>query len=497
MRNIHISNKYHIYEAECSPVSLSLDVDGCSTMAKYGGRREWQRWQRWQRWLWSLLLLLGLWLYAKHIYSPFKSLVSPKLHPRISVILPVYNAMPLLQETLKSVENQLFHDFELIIVDDGSTDSSAQFIDQWANQLHNLIRLQIIRLPTNRGLPAVLNIGHMAAKGQFLTWISADNIYYPEFLTALEAVLTHRQDSCLVVADHEKISESGQLITIHTLREPPTQGILVKGNPGIAAFMYRQSCWEKAGRYREDLQGVEDWEMWSRLLHTSQMPSVYLPHVLMGYRIHSNRLTERIRKQREELHNLARATIWTHINGAQGLLQEPVASLWDNTVSGAQDLLAKYATKYAQLCNDEPTSSCFHVLKSTLSACMTLPQGQKTIRSLQCAINLLIVMEYANVDRRSDSGSSSPWIFSREERTEVHKYALFIFDTLPSSDAEQISNTLIQYLKNYNVKLSTTTASSLQLMDKWVKMHMSEQNKNISRLARQAYTESNYKLVMS
>jgi glycosyltransferase involved in cell wall biosynthesis len=112
--------------------------------------------------------------------------------PKISVILPVYNAQSYLRESIDSILNQSFQDFELIMINDGSTDSSLSIMESYTDQ-----RIRIIN-QTNAGLPVSLNRAIAQAQGQYLARQDADDICLPERLAKQFAYLdTHPQCALL------------------------------------------------------------------------------------------------------------------------------------------------------------------------------------------------------------------------------------------------------------------------------------------------------------
>ncbi len=96
---------------------------------------------------------------------------------RVSVIMPAYNRETYIRESIDSVLAQTFTDFELIVVDDGSTDTTAAIVDSYTDN-----RIRLIRQPENQGASVARNTGLDAARGQFITFLDSDDLYYPEFL---------------------------------------------------------------------------------------------------------------------------------------------------------------------------------------------------------------------------------------------------------------------------------------------------------------------------
>ncbi len=110
--------------------------------------------------------------------------------PTVSIVLPCYNGARFLAASLDSILAQTFTDWELIIVNDHSTDASPQIANQYAARDP---RIRVIHNETNLKLPASLNVGFGAARAPYLTWTSDDNMAKPDWLSTLvEYLNAHR-----------------------------------------------------------------------------------------------------------------------------------------------------------------------------------------------------------------------------------------------------------------------------------------------------------------
>ncbi|HEY7975548.1 MAG TPA: glycosyltransferase family 2 protein, partial [Ktedonobacterales bacterium] len=103
----------------------------------------------------------------------------PAQAPLISITLPVYNGARFLPESLASIVAQTYTNWELICVDDTSTDATPTVLAEWAARD---ARIHVIRHEVNKRLPGALNTGFAAARGELLTWTSDDNRYRPDAL---------------------------------------------------------------------------------------------------------------------------------------------------------------------------------------------------------------------------------------------------------------------------------------------------------------------------
>ena len=125
--------------------------------------------------------------------------------PRLSVILPVYNGSAFLAEAMESVLNQTFRDFELLVIDDASTDGSAAVAEQFGDP-----RVRVIRQEANRRLPATLNHGLDLARGEWVARMDADDICHPQRFARQVAFLEAHPDHGVVGSWSEDIDEYGK-----------------------------------------------------------------------------------------------------------------------------------------------------------------------------------------------------------------------------------------------------------------------------------------------
>lgn len=203
--------------------------------------------------------------------------------PRVSMVMPVHNGARWLADAIDSVLAQDFTDFELILVDDASRDASPAIMDEAAARDP---RVRLFRLDANVGLPAALNHGFAAARGELHSWTSDDNLLRPQMLTRLVAALDAQPDAHIVHADFTLIDEEG--VELGRSRVGPVERLLYGNNVG-ACFLYREGVTKALGGYDTELFGVEDYDFWLRAALRFQF--VALHEDLYIYRKHGGSLT--------------------------------------------------------------------------------------------------------------------------------------------------------------------------------------------------------------
>lgn len=213
------------------------------------------------------------------------------LNNKISVVLPVFNGEKFISNAINSILRQTHENFELIIVNDCSTDSTSVIISKFAD-LDS--RIKIITNPINKKLPASLNIGHQSATGDYITWTSDDNLYESNAFEEYLHYLLNSQ-SQIVYSDFDLINDSGSVIKRRTLSEPE---FLINGNCVGASFLYKREVYETLGGYDENLFLVEDYDFWLRAF--AKFKFKYIPGSLYFYRSHGDSLSSQIVKNKEK-----------------------------------------------------------------------------------------------------------------------------------------------------------------------------------------------------
>lgn len=202
--------------------------------------------------------------------------------PRLSIVLPVYNGERYLSEAIESIINQTFGDFELIIVNDCSSDETLDIANRFSDIDDRIIVTSNVE---NSGLPVSLNNGFNISKGEYLTWTSDDNIYHTDALEKMVTYLDSNKECGLVFADMNLIDENGEVIG-HRIAE--NYNIYSKNCVG-ACFMYRSECKSVIGDYDDSKRLIEDYDYWLRIASFFKFGRI--PEILYDYRYHNNSLT--------------------------------------------------------------------------------------------------------------------------------------------------------------------------------------------------------------
>jgi glycosyltransferase involved in cell wall biosynthesis len=208
--------------------------------------------------------------------------------PLVTVVVPAYNAGRFLAEAIRSAQRQTYERVEILVVDDGSTDDTAE-------QVHALTaadpRVRLLR-QENGGVAAARNRGIEAARGAFVAPLDADDLWYPEKLARqVQAMMAADETVGLVYTGWERLEEDGRPVP-GSVRAPKGGGEmadrLVLGNVISCASvpLFRRACLDVVGGYDDHRrfrgQGCEDWDLYLRM--AERYAFAVVPECLVGYR---------------------------------------------------------------------------------------------------------------------------------------------------------------------------------------------------------------------
>ncbi len=218
--------------------------------------------------------------------------------PRISCLIPIYNGEAFLEAALDSLITQTFQDFEIIAVDDGSTDKTAAILARYAESEP---RLRILSKP-NGGIVSALNHGLAACRGAFVARMDCDDLAVPErFSIQLEA-FANRADAVAIGGLIQHIDDVG---AVHGVPSSPSRVEAtdlssfppVVANVQHSAGMFRRDAMEAIGGYRSTFPHAEDYDLYLRL---AQHGRFFNPDKLvLYYRVHSSSLSMRNLERQE------------------------------------------------------------------------------------------------------------------------------------------------------------------------------------------------------
>lgn len=220
--------------------------------------------------------------------------------PKVSVIIPAYNAMAYLPETLESVLNQTFRDFEVLIINDGSTDS----ITSWASGIEDS-RVRLIS-QENTGLSGARNKGIAESRGEYVALIDSDDLWQSTKLERQVQYLDNHSDIGLVYTWTMLIDSVGKS-TGRVLGSELGGNVLddlLKRNiiDGVSSVVLRRQCFDKVGMFDITLPSMEDWDMWVRIAGFYEFALIPLPLTL--YRQHQSNMSKNWKVMEKAFHQV-------------------------------------------------------------------------------------------------------------------------------------------------------------------------------------------------
>ncbi len=212
--------------------------------------------------------------------------------PRVSVVVPTYNRAHLLGTCLRSIAGQTYHDFEIVVVDDGSTDDTAQVVASLAPRARYLWQ-------ENRGVASALNLGIGQASGEYVSFLASDDALLEKALETEVKVLDENPGVGLVYSQAWEVSENG---VATSLRKPAfargsyvrsgrkeIEGLLFWDHITSSTVMARRRCFDDVGLFDPQLCVGEDWDMWIRI--AKKYDVAYIDRPLANYLKHSGNIS--------------------------------------------------------------------------------------------------------------------------------------------------------------------------------------------------------------
>ena len=264
--------------------------------------------------------------------------------PTLSVVVPVHNGARWLGETLSSIFEQSFKDFEIILVDDASTDELRSVLESFTDP-----RLNVVQLAQNVGVAEARNQGVRRAAGKYIAFCDADDICVSNRFEVQIAFMQQRPQigvcgtafTCFDAIDRE------------TVRNPCTDAeirqLLMLGNCfGTSTIMGRAEIFHQHA-FSEQLRAAEDYDLWTRLA-AAGVVLANLPESLLRYRLHSQQASQKKSEMLDQLARKIRAIYCARLLGEALLLERMQAEVLDLTdLNMATEAVVEYCNTHTEL----------------------------------------------------------------------------------------------------------------------------------------------------
>lgn len=206
--------------------------------------------------------------------------------PTVSVILPTRNRAALLKEAMDSVLAQTYPDWELIVMDDGSTDATRATVEAYAARDSRIRYVHQV----NQGLPKTRERSLAFVRGSYVAFLDDDDLYLPEKLACQVAFLEAHPEAGLVYSYVDVVDGEKRYRTTFPERPALTfEELLDRCTIQSHAVLVRKACFDRVGSFRGDLKKSDDYEMWLRIARA--YPIAFLPERVALYRFHATNMS--------------------------------------------------------------------------------------------------------------------------------------------------------------------------------------------------------------
>lgn len=212
-------------------------------------------------------------------------------NPAITVLMSAYNGEKYLREAIESILHQTFKGFEFIIINDGSTDSTKEIIEEYAARDE---RIKLINNIANLGLTKSLNIGLKEARGEYIARLDADDVALPERLQKQFDFLESNRDIALAGAWAEIIDEQGKtkgFIKGETDERTLAFKMIFNNQLTHSSIFFKRDIALAVGGYNKEFQYAQDYELYSRLMTKHRIANH--GEILVKFRAHNQAITKK------------------------------------------------------------------------------------------------------------------------------------------------------------------------------------------------------------
>lgn len=210
------------------------------------------------------------------------------IFPKVTVIMPVYNRKSYIGEAIDSVLKQSLNDFELIIIDDASTDNTEEIVASYGDR-----RIIYMKNETNKGVAYSRNVGYKIAKGKYIAIADSDDINHEERLRKMANFLDNNNECDVVVSDHRIIDEQGNYGNVNEFRrdndELRSYWIFNSGLPSFMMFKKESFVKTNTLYHDESYEAAVDYQWYSSVNKSVKIGII--PEVLYYYRRHTNQIS--------------------------------------------------------------------------------------------------------------------------------------------------------------------------------------------------------------
>ena len=285
----------------------------------------------------------------------------------VSVIIPAYNGDRYIRDAIASVFAQSYTDYELIIVDDGSTDETAQIIKNYGDRINYISQ-------SNQGVAQARNTGLAAAQGKYIAFLDQDDFFYPNKLSRQVKLMEQNPRLGMIGSGWDIVNAQGEAIDIvrpwDESRELNIKDIIIWKPVFLGAMLFSHAWLKQTNGFDANLEQTPDVDLVLRLSAIG-CPAYWLKDATVGYRQHESNASGNTLLQAQELNSMLER--FFNDNNLQPQVkalenssryQSLVWSSWRLYSTGNITAMADYLAKSCNFSNKPPTQTVMHWIKS-------------------------------------------------------------------------------------------------------------------------------------
>ena len=212
--------------------------------------------------------------------------------PKVSIIIPVYNGKEYMKEAIDSALAQTYDNLEILVINDGSNDGGMT--DKIAKSYGN--KIKYIK-KENGGVSTALNLALKEMTGDYFSWLSHDDYYYPEKVEKEIIFLNENNllnERVILYSDYDLMNENGKVtdhsVKDHQMLEQKPEYALLRGTVNGLTLLIPKKAFKECGNFDESLRCVQDYDLWYKMMKKGYK-FIHLPEILVITRIHSKQVT--------------------------------------------------------------------------------------------------------------------------------------------------------------------------------------------------------------